>query len=196
MSITLIHPTEFKQVPWKNGKGITTELAINAGATIENFTFRISIASVNEDGPFSNFSGYTRHLVLLSGNGLHLSIGSESIALGLTSLSLEKPLDCVTFDGGSLTHGKLISGSIRDFNVIFNPHVFTMKTNTYVDFSRIELSSTNTYYVYACETDLCIKSQQGSASTTRIPSGTMAKIEQPDEPLYLEGRQMIIISAS
>jgi len=60
--ITIISPQQFKKTPWKNGKGETTELAISEGGTLENFDWRLSIASVTEDGAFSYFTGYCRNL--------------------------------------------------------------------------------------------------------------------------------------
>jgi len=54
--LTIISPQQFKQIPWKNGKGTTTELAISDGGTLDHFAWRLSIASVVEDGEFSDFS--------------------------------------------------------------------------------------------------------------------------------------------
>ena len=71
--ITIIPPTAFTTTPWKNNKGKTIELAISAGGTVEQFDWRLSMASVTEDGPFSDFSGYQRNLVLTQGNGIILT---------------------------------------------------------------------------------------------------------------------------
>src|SRR3546814_16047971 len=51
--------------PWKNGSGVTSELAIDPpGATAENFRWRISLARIAQDGPFSAFPGITRWITL------------------------------------------------------------------------------------------------------------------------------------
>ena len=68
----IITPEQFTLVPWKNGLGYTTELAINDGGTLEKFDWRLSIASVTADGAFSSFAGYQRNLVLIEGSGLTL----------------------------------------------------------------------------------------------------------------------------
>ena len=51
--INIIAPKQFKTVAWKNGLGETTELAINRGGTLNSFDWRLSMASVVEDGVFS-----------------------------------------------------------------------------------------------------------------------------------------------
>ena len=60
-------------VPWKNGGGVTREIVCYpAGADIQSFEWRMSIAEVARDGPFSDFSGIDRVITLLSGNGIRL----------------------------------------------------------------------------------------------------------------------------
>ena len=66
-------PNEYVTMPWKNGGGTTTELAIfPAGAALDQFVWRLSTAQVNQDGPFSYFQGIDRTLAVLSGDGLIL----------------------------------------------------------------------------------------------------------------------------
>ena len=70
----MIHltPADYIRQPWKNGKGVTTELLHlrdPAGATL----FRLSRASVVEDGPFSLFPGIERNLTVLTGPGFRLT---------------------------------------------------------------------------------------------------------------------------
>ena len=52
-------------MPWKNGGGVTSELARSPQA--DEFDWRLSVAEVATDGPFSQFPGIDRLLVLLSG---------------------------------------------------------------------------------------------------------------------------------
>ena len=43
-------------VPWKNGGGVTREVAAHpAGASLEDFDWRVSTAEVRAAGPFSGF---------------------------------------------------------------------------------------------------------------------------------------------
>lgn len=110
--IDIISPNQFKTVPWKNGLGETIEVAINNGGTLENFDWRLSMASVLEDGEFSNFEGYTRNLILIDGNGINLQHNDSKID------KLSNLLDIATFDGGNKTVGNLYAGDITDFNII------------------------------------------------------------------------------
>lgn len=62
-------------MPWKNGKGLTEEImAFPVGSTMETFDWRLSIAHVGEDGPFSVFPGVDRSIALLDGEGLQLDL--------------------------------------------------------------------------------------------------------------------------
>ena len=73
MSIRIIDSHTARQLPWKNGKGATLELAIAPpGAGLDDFDWRISSARVEGAGPFSHFPGIDRSLGLLSGAGLRL----------------------------------------------------------------------------------------------------------------------------
>jgi len=49
------------RVPWRNGGGWTRVLAQSPGR--EPFGWRISIAEIERDGPFSDYTGYERTIV-------------------------------------------------------------------------------------------------------------------------------------
>src|SRR5262245_21705054 len=109
---------DYKVMPWKNGGGVTTEIWISpqgsgfAGAT---FDWRVSIADVASDGPFSKFEGYDRHIMLLEGNGMRL----ETKEGGLIDLAPHRP---ATFSGDWSVTGKLRDGPVRDFNLMVARH--------------------------------------------------------------------------
>ncbi len=70
----VLSPADYRRMPWKNGGGHTTEIAaFPAGAGLASFVWRVSIADVLQDGPFSPFPGIDRTLVLLEGEGMRLS---------------------------------------------------------------------------------------------------------------------------
>lgn len=94
-------------MPWKNGGGVTTELfRIPSG---DSFLFRLSMASVKSDGPFSHFPNIDRILMLLEGNGFHLE--------GLNA-SLNDNQTPLYFQGETSVNCTLIDGPCRDFNVM------------------------------------------------------------------------------
>ena len=114
MAVRKLGPGDFRVMPWKNGAGSTTELAIEPpGATLAGgFLWRVSMATVAESGPFSSFPGFDRTLLLLEGQGLELDYGAHGRAL------LPGPLEPARFRGEWATRGRLLGGPCRDFNVM------------------------------------------------------------------------------
>ncbi|HXZ10527.1 MAG TPA: HutD family protein, partial [Paraburkholderia sp.] len=73
--MTLIRATGLVASPWKNGGGVTREVAAYPqGAGLDTFVWRVSVADVSQPGPFSRFAGIDRTLVLLSGAGMLLDV--------------------------------------------------------------------------------------------------------------------------
>ena len=97
---------------WKNGSGRTTEIVASPpGADLGTFAWRVSIAEVERDGPFSAFPGVERTLVLLAGNGMRLS-GPDG------AHDVRAPMDVATFAGESAVDCTLVDGPTRDFNLM------------------------------------------------------------------------------
>ena len=106
----IIPPSAFITMPWKNGGGTTHEIlkAEYDGALL----WRLSIAEVASDGPFSLFPGLSRILTVIDGEGLALTTPERSLqALPLTPLP---------FSGDWPIESRRLQGDVRDFNVIFN----------------------------------------------------------------------------
>ena len=100
-------------MPWKNGGGVTIEIAVSPdGAGLDDFDWRVSMARVESDGPFSSFAGIDRTLVLLEGKGLILHVEGRS-PLGLTRVH-----EPVSFPADVATSAGLIDGPITDLNVM------------------------------------------------------------------------------
>jgi environmental stress-induced protein Ves len=100
-------------MPWKNGGGETREIIVSpAGATLETLDWRVSLATVAEDGPFSVFKGVQRTLCVIRGAGIQLQAGDRAPA----DLYVTSPPYC--FDGEVATNARLISGPIEDLNVM------------------------------------------------------------------------------
>lgn len=101
-------------VTWKNGGGSTTEIAIEPpGSQFHDFDWRISLATITQDGPFSLFPGVDRTLALVEGPGMVLDIDDSSrFVLGDEATIIEFPGEAAiraTLDGG---------GPTIDFNVM------------------------------------------------------------------------------
>lgn len=101
----ILRASEYKTMPWKNGGGVTVEIAIHPpGASVDAFDWRVSMATVAQDGPFSSFPGIDRTLAIIEGNGLALAIsGHEPVALTTKSTPLpfaaDVPVDATLMDG-------------------------------------------------------------------------------------------------
>lgn len=109
----IIRAADCRTTRWKNGGGSTTEIAIEPpGASLDRFDWRISMAQVASDGPFSEFPGIDRTLAVISGNGLQLSIA------GKPAVTLDRGSDPVQFPGDVATSARLLSGEITDLNVM------------------------------------------------------------------------------
>ena len=93
-------------MPWANGLGITHEVA--ASPDRDEWAWRLSIAEVSEDGPFSVLPGVDRILVVATGNGMTLNVAG-------TSHKLQR-FDKLQFVGEAETVGGLTNGSIYDMN--------------------------------------------------------------------------------
>ena len=81
-------------MPWKNGGGSTEEITRDAGAGLDGFGWRLSIADIAESGGFSSFSGYQRVITVLQGDGMTLCVDGEDTRPLL-------PLDPFAFSGES-----------------------------------------------------------------------------------------------
>jgi uncharacterized protein len=111
--LKIIRAIDCRTTRWKNGGGSTTEIAIEPpDASLQCFDWRISMAQVASDGPFSEFSGIDRTLAVVKGNGLQLSID------GKAAVTLDCYSDPIQFPGDVATSARLLSGEITDLNVM------------------------------------------------------------------------------
>jgi len=109
----IIRSTDYRRMPWKNGGGETREIiASPAGASLENLDWRVSLATVAADGPFSVFPGVQRTLCVIHGAGIQLQAGDRAPA------DLYVSSEPYTFDGEVATSARLLDGPIEDLNVM------------------------------------------------------------------------------
>lgn len=109
----VLRSENYRRMPWKNGAGETVEIAVfPPEADLATFGWRVSMATVGSDGPFSVFPGIDRTLSILQGDGMELDIAGRSPVV-LTQAS--KPL---AFPADAATLARLVSGAIVDLNVM------------------------------------------------------------------------------
>jgi environmental stress-induced protein Ves len=117
-----------KTMPWKNGGGVTTEIAISpAAATLSEFDWRVSIARIETTGPFSAFPGIDRTLAVLSGAGLTLNVD------GRAPLQLLAGNGGVALSGELWAHARVSSGVVEVFNVM------TQRSRCNHSFQRVDV---------------------------------------------------------
>ena len=116
---------DYQTMPWKNGGGSTTELAIfPAGALLDSFIWRLSTAEVKQDGPFSHFPRIDRTLSILSGAGLilHTDDGEQT---PMASVQLTQTSPPYSFSGELAINAELIDDTVLDLNMMTRRDVCT-----------------------------------------------------------------------
>ncbi len=98
---------------WKNGGGTTRELLAWPGPA--DWVFRLSVAEVRADGPFSSFAGVERWFAVLSGAGVRLRLGAAA-PHEVQALTPASAPFC--FDGALPVDCTLIDGATQDFNLM------------------------------------------------------------------------------
>ena len=157
----IIRYAELKAQPWRNGGGVTREVASHPAAAPSGpgtgdggWDWRVSIADVSKAGDFSAFPGMDRVLTVLEGELLLLSVdGAEH------PLEKYRPF---RFSGDAAAAGSLPTGDIRDLNVITRNGVFKGYT------SIIELSKKRAHPVFGGQLGILL---QGQAAVTPGTAG-------------------------
>jgi environmental stress-induced protein Ves len=111
MPITHLSAESYRRMPWKNGAGTTTEIAVfPAGASLDEFEWRLAIADLDRSGPFSSFPGVDRLLTVLPPGRVSLTV--DGVPREMT------PLEVVRFAGESEVSASLAAGPARDLNLM------------------------------------------------------------------------------
>ncbi|WP_455481579.1 HutD/Ves family protein [Bartonella sp. B35(2025)] len=113
----LLKADQYKVMSWKNGGGSTREIAfaLNDNGEID---WRLSIATISQSGPFSNFEGIDRTIVLLDGDQVTLNIaGQPAVVLDYSS----QPF---TFAGEADVDAVLNGRETIDLNIMTRRKIF------------------------------------------------------------------------
>ncbi|MFB7599369.1 HutD family protein [Streptomyces sp. NPDC056160] len=112
MAPQILRAEDRTPAPWKNGGGVTSEVAVHPqGAGTEDFLWRVSVADVAGDGPFSAFAGVDRIITLVDGPGMALTVAGAAH-------KVDAPYEPFAFPGDAVTECRLLGGPIVDFNVM------------------------------------------------------------------------------
>jgi uncharacterized protein len=153
-TLTIIRQSSFTAVPWKNGAGITHE-AMRVPADGDPFLWRLSVAHIDSSGPFSDFAGYSRSMVLLRGAGLTLKFGNGE------QRDLRQTGDSVEFDGAMPTHCDLLQGPCVDLNFMVSKSLRADARVVRVDQSPTALAAPQSALIFSVEAPLLLHGDSG-----------------------------------
>ncbi len=102
----IISLSDVPEKPWKNGGGVSWEIAADEESPP---AWRISVASIDRSGPFSDYAGYDRTIVAIDGDPVDLDVNGRAV-----SLAQGEPF---AFRGEARVTCS-VQGSARDFNVM------------------------------------------------------------------------------
>ena len=172
--------------PWKNGAGLTREIAVARNAATEaGFDWRLSVAEVAHDAPFSTFPGVDRCIVLLHGAGLQLHVDDGRLDQRLDhSLDhrldhhldhrLDTPFMPFHFPGDVPLHATLLGGPSTDFNVMVRRTAWRAEVACH--HAAADVPGATVLMLLACagewqiETGIEIESGHGAAPTLTLGS--------------------------
>ncbi len=112
MTIELLPAAARAAVAWKNGGGVTREVAVHPrGSGFDTLEWRVSIAQVRSAGPFSSLPGLDRRLAVLEGT-LSLVIGQAP------EVRLSPATPALHFPGEVPVKAQPLDGPVMDLNIM------------------------------------------------------------------------------
>lgn len=103
----IVRLNEIEPRPWKNGGGLTWEIAAGENVPPE---WRLSVALIDRSGRFSDYAGYDRTILGISGGPVQLEIDGERADL--------RHGEPIAFRGEAVAAGILCGPAARDLNVM------------------------------------------------------------------------------
>jgi len=111
--------------PWKNGGGVTRTLSVDAAQQAPRW--RVSVADIDRDGPYSRFPGYDRVSVVLTGGGVELVEDADAYADAADVADVADLADArritlapgvaTAFAGDAGFQARLVNGPVRVLNL-------------------------------------------------------------------------------
>jgi environmental stress-induced protein Ves len=103
--ITPLDPAHYVRTPWKNGGGVTVDIAADGDV------WRFSRTPITAAGPFSDYTGFDRRQVLIAGTGLVLQTPDGEI-------DVRRPFRPVQFAGETPIVSRLEAGPVEVINLM------------------------------------------------------------------------------
>ncbi len=146
-TLTHLDPDQFKRTPWKNGGGISLDIAgaQAPGASDDGYDallWRFGRTSILERGPFSDLTGYERLQLVLNGSGLVLETPDGEI-------DLREKLKPVRYDGGTPIMTRLENGPVEVVNLMADREQCEIELTVLAAGTRLETVPGATTLLYA-----------------------------------------------
>ncbi len=188
MTVRVLFPHHWQTQAWKNGGGITHEIA--RADDDKGNRWRLSIAEVASDGPFSRFDGIDRIILMLDGKGFRLH------GVGANPQIITEPLQPFAFAGEAAIDCTLVAGPVRDFNLMSRrgaveaslqvvlldrtrqSFALTGQTFLYVARGRVFAELNEHGYMLDVEQTLSITDELGSLQLSALQAGSAALLIQ------------------
>jgi len=119
--------------PWKNGGGTTQSLV--CWPSPSDWVFRMSVARIDSDGPFSEFKGVDRWFAVLSGEGVVLQFPERRVEVGALDTAVQfsgdLPCQCSLTNGPTVDFNLMVQGVSANMARIYrSPYVAKFKAQT------------------------------------------------------------------
>ena len=161
MSWHSIPLAEVSAIPWRNGGGVTRELLAWPGA--QDWHWRLSVAQVASDGPFSRFDGVQRWFAVLGG-GVQLQLPDQTHVLTVDSAPL-------CFDGAVPVDCQLLDGATQDFNLMLRRDRASGQMQRLSGVTRLVIDVPKTIAIYAMDSAVNVLFEH---ETVAVPPHSLA----------------------
>jgi len=167
----------YTAMPWRNGKGVTREIAREPPAPAE-FDWRVSLASLDEDGPFSSYPTYQRVVVLVDGPGFTLDFAD-----GSTQVLAERGAAAV-FQGDAAVVCRLHEGPCRDLSLMVRAPGTVLAVQVLDPTQRFALpvavGAQRAVYGLAGQSELVLADAAPAAGPTLLKAGDCILLDDTD----------------
>jgi environmental stress-induced protein Ves len=180
----ILRAENYRRMRWKNGGGETAEIAVfPEGAGLDDFGWRVSMATVEAGGPFSAFPDVDRTLSILEGEGIVLDIvGQQPVMLTDASAPYNFPAD-------ASTNAEILGGPITDLNVMTRRGRYVHRVTRHDVGRRLELKIRADEAILFCSASRLRIGGQGFEEELGLYDALMP----PKHPLSVEGHGRLFV---
>lgn len=167
----LIRSSEIQKTPWKNGQGLTRQIAIFPQQ--DDFLWRLSVAEIKGPNHFSNYKGYKRLLVPWKGNGFILN--GKKI----------KPFEIYQFDGEEEIYCEIESKMVLDLGLIYKADQISVVSKIHTGIIDMQCEDKSEIFIF------CFKGTLESETGKTLLEGDALHIQE-SESVRLQAKSKVM----